>query len=448
MLHRALERQGVNHLRWGIACALLLAPFAAYAFMSSGWMTTRLGPLAELSWDLFCLALAFAGLAMRFYMAGHGQTAEAGELLSKGPLQTEGLYSVVRHPTVLANFLILLSGTFLFKSAYFTVLVVVVACLYYERLMLAKERVLLERHGEAFSEWAATTPLIVPRPSLWKRPASEFVTGDALRREAVTFAFIGLMFFCLEALEGTLIDGYPFWEWIQREPLWFGLFAASAAIFCMQLSRAWAIAALFFGLVLASTAYFNISLPSRVDENERALSMLKGGGYVLLLRHAPTGDSRDFETGLNVNDCTTQRNLSDKGREYAQALGRMLREKGVQLQRTVSSEFCRTRETARLMGLQDIEIMPHLNERKLHTTLIELLFGSSTGDESLLRPVRAMIADWKQQGTLLLVSHAPIINALTFTGLKMGEGLVLKPAPQLPMGFRIVGKIQRSVAQP
>lgn len=444
MLHRALERQGVNHRRWRVVFGLLLAPFAAYAFLHSGWMTTRLGELAEQRWDMFCLALAFLGLALRMHMAGYGQVAEAGQLLQKGPLQTEGLYSVVRHPVVLANSLILLSGTLLFKSAFFTMLVVIVACLYYERLMLAKEKALLERHGDAFSVWEAATPLILPRLPLWKKPSAPFSFTRALRREAITFAFIGLMFFVLEMLEGAWIDGLPFMEWVAREPYWVGLFSMSAMIFTAQLSRVLAIVVLMLSLAGFAAAHVGGMTSARSNSEDRAFEALKAGGHVLLMRHSFTS-GRD-QKDLSLDDCATQRNLSERGRDHARALGRMLHESGVKIAMAITSQFCRTKETAQLMGHDPGETVANLNEQRTHVTLFERLFGNSEKDERIFRQVRNVVGGWDGENNLLLVSHAPIIAGLTYRKLHMGEGLVLKPAPHLALGFTIVGKIPNSLS--
>lgn len=446
MLHRSLERQGAEHRRWQVVFGLLLAPFAAYAFTHSGWMTTRLGELAEQRWDIFCLSIAFTGLGLRMYIAGHGQAAEAGQLVPKGPLRTDGLYSVVRHPVVLANLLIFLSGSLLFKSAFFTMLAVIVACLYYERLMLAKEKILLERHGEAFSAWAAATPLILPRPSRWNAPATSFSFARALGREAVTFAFIGLMFFVLETLEGTWIDGLPFLEWVDREPLWLILFAASAVIFAAQVSRVLAIVALLMSTIALGTINAGGFAPVRGTAEQQALSALKAGGHVLLMRHSYT-EGQDQED-LDVENCSTQRNLNERGREHAVALGRMLQESGIKIVRTLSSQFCRTKETAELMGHAPDETIANLNEQHTHVTLFERLFGNSEKDERIFRQLRNIVGGWDEKDNLMLVSHAPIISGLTYQRLHMGEGLVLKPAPRSPLGFTIIGKIPMPQASP
>jgi protein-S-isoprenylcysteine O-methyltransferase Ste14 len=438
VLRDRLELQGMNHRRWRIALVLLLAPVAGYTFIGSGWMTEQLGRLAEQRWDFLCLAIALLGLSIRLHLAGHEQMAPAGELLPKNELQISGLYSIVRHPVYLANFLTLVSGSLLFNSAVFTALVAAVALLYYERLTLAKERILLKRYGQEFSDWAARTPLVVPKFSAWKNPTTTFNFRAAIKREAVTFALIGVMFFILEALEGTVIDGLPFWEWVQNEPTWIGLFVLSGVVFWTQLSRVWAVLVLFMTSAAVGAFQMGESTFSTARSEERALTALAGGGHVMLLRHAATtGNDHDVE----VNDCSTQRNLNDAGREQARALGRLLRERGIRIGRTISSQYCRTRETAQLLGADAIETMSNLNERSIHVTLIEQVFGNSEKDERILLPIRTIIEGWKNQSNLLLVSHAPVIRNLTHDRLRMGEALVLQPNPHSRSGFRVVGKI-------
>jgi protein-S-isoprenylcysteine O-methyltransferase Ste14/phosphohistidine phosphatase SixA len=441
MLRKRFELQGMDHRRWRIALVLILAPFAAYTFTSSGWMTEQLGPLAEQRWDFFCLAIALLGLGVRLQMAGHGQMAEAGELLPKGDLPTTGFYSVVRHPISIANFLILLSGSLLFKSVFFTALVAAVACLYYERLMFAKERVLLKRHGREFSDWAARTPFIIPRVTAWEAPHTSLDFRAAIKREAVTFALIGVMFFTLETLEGTVIEGLPFWEWVQNEPTWIGLFVISGILFWTQLSRVWAIFVLFMTTAAVGAFQIGESTSSIARSHERALTALAAGGHVLLLRHAATvGNDRD----VDVNDCSTQRNLSEAGREQARAIGRLLRDRGIKIGKTISSQYCRTKETAELLGAEAIDTMSNLNERSIHLTWIEQIFGNTEKDEKILLPLRVIIEGWKDQNNLLLVSHAPVIRNLTHDRVEVGDGLVLRPSPTSRYGFTIIGRIARS----
>jgi len=68
-------------------------------------------------------------------------------------------------------------------------------------------------------------------------------------------------------------------------------------------------------------------------------------GYVLLLRHslAPgVGDPANFK----LNDCSTQRNLSQDGRDDARDVGLWLQRREIKIARVESSRWCRAIETA------------------------------------------------------------------------------------------------------
>jgi len=78
------------------------------------------------------------------------------------------------------------------------------------------------------------------------------------------------------------------------------------------------------------------------------LAALREGGYVLFLRHASTDFSQDDSRMTSFEDCAAQRNLTDKGRAEARALGEHIRRLKIPIGEVVASPFCRTMETARL----------------------------------------------------------------------------------------------------
>jgi hypothetical protein len=69
---------------------------------------------------------------------------------------------------------------------------------------------------------------------------------------------------------------------------------------------------------------------------------------VLYLRHASTDFSQNDSRMTSYDDCSTQRNLTDKGREEARALGTQVKRLGIPIGAIYASPFCRTMETARL----------------------------------------------------------------------------------------------------
>jgi bisphosphoglycerate-dependent phosphoglycerate mutase len=75
---------------------------------------------------------------------------------------------------------------------------------------------------------------------------------------------------------------------------------------------------------------------------------LREGGYVLYLRHAATDFSQNDARMTSYEDCASQRNLTDQGREEARRIGAQVKRLGIPIGEVLASPYCRTMETARL----------------------------------------------------------------------------------------------------
>lgn len=140
------------------------------------------------------------------------------------------------------------------------------------------------------------------------------------------------------------------------------------------------------------------------------------GGDVLLLRHAIAPGFGDPE-GFRVDDCATQRNLSEAGRQQAIGIGKWLREHGVENARVYSSQWCRCLETAKLLGLGEVKPLPALNS----------FFQRPDERAGRLSGLRAFLADQQAQGEpLILVTHQVTVTAMTGIFPASGEGVVAK----------------------
>src|SRR5438067_4380838 len=112
------------------------------------------------------------------------------------------------------------------------------------------------------------------------------------------------------------------------------------------------------------------------------VSALQGGGYVIYFRHAATDQSKaDSPEHLDLENCATQRNLSDKGREQAQVIGKAFAALGIKVAAVLSSPYCRCIDTAKLAFgksavAHDLEFAMPKNEnesKKLGAALRKLL---------------------------------------------------------------------------
>ena len=140
-------------------------------------------------------------------------------------------------------------------------------------------------------------------------------------------------------------------------------------------------------------------------------------GYVLLMRHAlapGVGDPENFKLG----DCSTQRNLSDQGRQDAREIGEWLKRRDIPILRVESSRWCRARETAELLGIGKVRANKNLD------SLFE--DADPIGDPQTAN-IRKRIVDHRQtRGLLVMVGHFVNVSAVTGVGLESGEGVLVR----------------------
>ena len=142
---------------------------------------------------------------------------------------------------------------------------------------------------------------------------------------------------------------------------------------------------------------------------------LRGGGHVVLLRHAiapGTGDPQDFV----VDDCQTQRNLSDDGRDQARRIGARFRDNGIDRAAVFSSQWCRCLETAALLDLGAVQPLPILNS----------FFRRSERRKPQTEALRQWIAESDLAVPTVLVTHYVNIAALTGVSPASGELVVVR----------------------
>lgn len=152
-----------------------------------------------------------------------------------------------------------------------------------------------------------------------------------------------------------------------------------------------------------------------------AMSWLRQGGVVLVLRHALAPGNFD-PPGFRLGECSTQRNLSDEGRAQARALGERLRAAGLAPAAVRSSPWCRCLETAQL-AFGRAEPWAALGSPRGGV--------EATGPEPLAALRQAVVAAARQKGRFeAWVTHMFVLSALLDTHADSGEGLVLAPGPQ------------------
>lgn len=152
------------------------------------------------------------------------------------------------------------------------------------------------------------------------------------------------------------------------------------------------------------------------DDAANAWKTLRAGGHIALMRHADAPGGFGDPPGFRVEDCATQRNLSEKGRADAAKIGARLKREGIAFEKILSSPWCRCIDTARLLDLGTAET--------------ESTFGNVVvlrdQRETLTAGARALIAKWNGPSNLLIVTHGANILALTGVSPASGEIVIVK----------------------
>jgi broad specificity phosphatase PhoE len=161
-----------------------------------------------------------------------------------------------------------------------------------------------------------------------------------------------------------------------------------------------------------------------------ALVLLSKPGHVLLLRHANAPGTGD-PPGMVLGDCATQRNLDDRGRAQATKLGERLRAAGINDVQVYTSQWCRCRETAKLLTVGPVEELPALNS----------FFEQPETKAARVKALREFLDALPRDGRLVVfVTHQVTITALTGSFPSSGEGLVLELQPD--GGFKRVARFE------
>lgn len=227
MLTEEFRRTGDWLFRWRsyvpVALLVLAVPAVRDAASRGG------GPPVFTAWDLLALLVAGLGLAVRvltvgFVPAGTSGRNTLGQVAAA--LNVTGMYSVVRHPLYLGNFLMWLGVSLVPRCWWFTLLTALIFGLYYERIMFAEEGFLADHFGEAYRTWAAGTPAFWPRFRTWVNPDLPFSLRSVVAREYSSLFAVIAVFTCFQALRGWFARGVP-----ATDPLSAALFAIGLVIY-------------------------------------------------------------------------------------------------------------------------------------------------------------------------------------------------------------------------
>ena len=157
--------------------------------------------------------------------------------------------------------------------------------------------------------------------------------------------------------------------------------------------------------------FFILTNGIKADTELQVLENIKKGGNLIFIRHAyaPGGGDPD---NFDINDCSTQRNLSDIGKEQAKNIGNFFRDNQVPIDKVISSEWCRCKETAKI-AFDKYEVKNFLN------SFFSERFSKNRVKQ--MKDLKRYIKKWKGDKNLVIVTHYVVISEALNYSSNSGE---------------------------
>ena len=154
------------------------------------------------------------------------------------------------------------------------------------------------------------------------------------------------------------------------------------------------------------------SIKAEIDKD--ILASLKEGNKLIFIRHAyaPGGGDPD---NFDINDCNTQRNLSESGRQQAKNISNFFIENQINFKKVYSSEWCRCKETAKI-AFGDFETKNFLN------SFFSQKFAKNRKKQ--MNDLNNFVNNYKDDGNLVLVTHYVVISEALNYAPSSGEIVV------------------------
>lgn len=188
-------------------------------------------------------------------------------------------------------------------------------------------------------------------------------------------------------------------------------------------------------VVLAAVLLATVPTSASAEKSsEELIGALRGGGYVVFIRHASTEKDYADQIKAKMGDCSTQRVLSEAGWAEAKAIGEAFERLGIPVGEVISSEYCRGWKTA------DLAFGRHHKKADLNFEPAETYTAEQT--KAMRERMAPHLSRVPKKGVnTVLVGHDDPFEAAT--GIypePMGVAFVLQPKGNGK--FEIVGSIK------
>jgi protein-S-isoprenylcysteine O-methyltransferase Ste14 len=198
-LIHSLEKNGNFLFKYRGQIPVLLFISSIPVVLSTNYSFLIGKPNLELVLLISCISVSMLGQIVRAIAIGTSNKHTSGRNTKEQvaeALNTQGIYSTVRHPLYLGNYFMWLGIVLFTFSIWFVIAFSLFFWLYYERIMFAEERFLERKFGENYLNWSLKVPAFMPSFKNYQKTNIPFSLKTILRREysGVTATIIGFLF--------------------------------------------------------------------------------------------------------------------------------------------------------------------------------------------------------------------------------------------------------------
>ena len=164
--------------------------------------------------------------------------------------------------------------------------------------------------------------------------------------------------------------------------------------------------------------YLSLLVAGAQPASAGLLEDLTDGQHVLLMRHADAPGYGD-PAGYQLDKCSTQRNLGDRGKKQAMLIGQWLTNQGIASAKVISSPWCRCIDSAKLLSKGKVTIAPALGS----------FFDDMSMEKEQTRNLEKLIQSQLNENPktpIILVTHHVNIQAFTGKVVNVGDMVLAK----------------------
>ena len=153
---------------------------------------------------------------------------------------------------------------------------------------------------------------------------------------------------------------------------------------------------------------------NQVNADDNLILSLKEGGKIIFIRHALAPGNGDPEN-FNIYDCSTQRNLDQKGIQQAKKIGNFFKSNNISIENVYSSQWCRCKDTANyaFSKFKTFDALNSFYDEKFQIN-----------KDKQISDLKIYIKNWNGKKNLVFITHYVVISELFNQGAESGEIII------------------------